>query len=258
MSSQGASPHPQWLSDQRSIVEPAVFSREIEAQDAVICFSRRVYASLIDAFDLRDAGDAPRFAGALESAVDDAIAIHWAYFGAPAAGLLMETLIASGVERFVMVGQAGAISPRCKIGDLVLPTWGVREEGVSYHYLSPDVRCEVSEELLGVVKEYMGDIGFEEGGVWSTDAQFRETPEKVLAYAVRGVLAVEMECTALMAIAMVRHVDFAAALMITDELFGGSWRRGFRSPHVTALQDLLCERLAQEFRQRGRFAGGDP
>lgn len=253
MASQEESLHPRWLSVERSIVRPAVFSREVEAEDAVLCFSEDIFSCLVDAFSLHGGGDARGFSGALEGKLDDTIGIYKACFGAPAAGMLMEALIASGVKRFVMVGQAGAISPRCGIGDLFLPTWGVREEGTSYHYLSPDARCGVSEDLLGVVKGWLRTIEFVEGGVWTTDAPFRETVDKTQRFAKEEVLAVEMECTALMAVAAYRCVEFAAALVITDHLFSGEWVQAFGSAEVIRGQELLCRTLAEGFRQRGGF-----
>jgi uridine phosphorylase len=245
--------HSQWLSAQRSIAEPAVFARSIEAEDAVLCFSDQVFSRLVDAFDLGSERDAPRLAGSLEGWLDDAVAVYKAYFGAPAAGICIESLIASGVERVVMVGTAGSISPRCEIGRVLLPTWGVREEGTSYHYLPPDVACHPSEDLLGAIRGDLETVDCVQGGVWSVDALFRETVDKIEAYAERGVLAVEMECTALMAIATYRGVAFAAALIITDQLFGGEWVRDFRGARATETQELVCGRLAEGFRRRGCF-----
>lgn len=253
MPSQGKPVRPQWLSAQESIVAPAAFAARIEARDALLCFSEEIFSRLVDAFGLCSAPNAPRLPGALDGKLDDAVAIYVGCFGAPAAGMLMEALIASGVERFVMVGQAGAVSPRRGMGDLLLPTWGVREEGTSYHYLPPHVPCGVSQDLLGVIKKDLKGTSFVEGGVWTSDAPFRETTDKVCRFAEEGVLAVEMECTALMAIAIARRVDFVAALVITDQLFGGEWIQGFAREEVIRSQDLLCRKLADGFRQRGSF-----
>lgn len=238
---------PQWLSDQTSIVEPDVFSGKIPVKDALLCFSGDIYSRLVAAFGLGEGEESPRLAGSLKGKLDEQIAVFQACFGGPAAGMLMEALVASGVKRFWMVGQAGAISPHCSIGDLFLPTWGIREEGTSYHYLPADVRCEVSKDLLGQLKGYLGERKLVEGGVWTTDAPFRETMDKVQRYAGQGALAVEMECTALMAIAMHRRVAFAAALVITDELYQGIWAPGFDDPEVLRTQDVLCRALAEAF-----------
>ncbi len=61
------------------------------------------------------------------------------------------------------------------------------------------------------------------GGIWTTDAIFRQTRDKVRKYSSEGVLAVDMESTALMAIAMYRGVELGIAHVVTDELYGEKW-----------------------------------
>lgn len=250
------SPDGGWVSGRASIVEPAAFSAPLGPADAVLCFSEKIFSHLIDAFALADRGSGPRLPGGLEGRVGEDVAVYRGCFGAPAAAALMEALVASGAERFVMVGQAGSISPRCRIGDVLLPTWGVREEGTSYHYLPPEVRCRASETLLSAMRTWVAGIETMEGGVWTTDALFRETAEKARAFAREGVLAVEMECTALMAVAAYRGVAFAAALIITDELFSGAWVQGFRSKGVKRSQERVCQALAEGFQARSQPGGG--
>lgn len=238
---------PHWRSIEKSIVQPSAFSSPIDSTMAVLSFSEEIYTCLVNAFGFRGGEPGPRFPGSMQSLTQDSIIICQAYFGSPAAGMLMEALVASGVKDFVMVGQAGAISPRCKIGDLFLPSWGIREEGTSYHYLAEDVLCKTSRTLLSEMKGALYDIGYVAGGVWTTDAPFRETMDKVQRYAGEGAIAVEMECAALMAIAMYREVNFAAALVITDELYEGEWVRGFKKPEVSRTLDRVCSSLAEKF-----------
>lgn len=245
--------YPQWLSEQEPIIKPQTFSHRILAEDAVLCFSFHLFSHLCDAFGLDEGDEGPRFPGTVHYRAKDEVALFQGSFGGPAAGILMETLIASGVERIVMVGKAGSISPKCTLGDLFLPSWGVREEGTSYHYLPSNNWCEVSEGLYSVIQGYFEVDMFLKGGVWSTDAPFRETMDKVQRYAEHGVLAVEMECTTLMAIAVYREVDFVAILVITDELYSGKWVRGLGSERVKNCQDYLCQTLADGFYQGGGF-----
>ncbi|MBE3519245.1 MAG: nucleoside phosphorylase [Firmicutes bacterium] len=171
--------------------------------------------------------------------------LYHSSFGSPAAGMLMETLIASGIGRLVMLGQAGSLSSRCRIGSVVLPSFGVREEGTSYHYLPPAVECRPSPILFERLRTALEPIAPVEGGVWSTDAPYRETRQKVELYARQGVLAVEMECTALMSIAMYRNVEFAAVLVITDELFREKWEEGFQSENLRSAEERVSKALAE-------------
>ncbi|TFF96699.1 phosphorylase [Candidatus Thorarchaeota archaeon] len=232
-----------WLSNEESITEPSVFAVSLEGKTAVICFANDFYDHLKAAFELADARDAPGIAGGLKGTMSSDVVLYHCCFGAPAAGLHLEGLIASGVDRVIMAGSAGSISPTARVGSIVLPTWGIREEGTSYHYLPAETDCRPSADLLQEIRGVMGLERVSEGGVWTTDAALRETKEKVKQYAKRGVLAVDMECTALMAIALYRNVQFAAVLVITDELFEGEWRRGFRSKGVERAKKIVAERI---------------
>lgn len=249
-------PRARWLSSARPVVEPGLFAAEVGALRAVLCFTEAFYRLLVDAFGLGREAKAPTLAGAFEGRADGEVAVYRSYFGAPAAGMLMESLIASGVRQFVVAGEAGSISPNCRIGDILLPTWGVREEGTSYHYLPPEAPCAASPALLDGLRRALEGVPFVQGGVWTTDAPFRETADKVRDYALRGVLAVEMECTALMAIAACRRVEFAAGLVVTDELGGGNWVQGFGSPEVRRRREVLCARLPGAFPGPARAGEG--
>ena len=74
------------------------------------------------------------------------------------------------------------------------------------------------------------DIPFHEGVVWSIDAIFRETREKVEKNKKNGVLAVEMETSALFTVGAYRDVEVCAILVVSDELSGVAWQPGFKSP----------------------------
>jgi len=158
------------------------------------------------------------------------VLVAQSYFGAPAAVTALELLIASGIRRFLVYGGAGSITHRLRIGDVLIPTWGVREEGTSYHYMPEEYVPKPSRHLASRLRRAMFSTltlhgsRVMEGGVWSTDAIFRETEDKALRYANEGVLGVDMESTALMTVAEYRGVELAIALVITDELTPPEWR----------------------------------
>lgn len=230
-----------WLSDKESIVKPERFAVELSADTSIMCFTRPAFKCLIEHLHLNQTEKPPSIAGSQDGAMNDSVVVYECAFGAPAASMHMEAMIASGVKRVIMVGDAGSISPNCRIGDIVLPTWGIREEGTSFHYLDSNEHCTPSEQLIEPMKTMLDDVKHEEGGVWTTDAPFRETPEKVAKFRMQGALAVEMECTALMAIAKFRGIDFGALLVITDELFSGEWKPGFNTPEVNSTRERLAK-----------------
>jgi hypothetical protein len=152
--------------------------------------------------------------------------------GAPHAVMIAETLIAWGARRLVFLGWCGALSESVSIGDLVLPTSAFIDEGTSRHYVADASESRASGSLVQALSEAAAaaGIGIRPGPVWTTDAPFRETREKVLANRHRGALAVEMECSALFTVGAFRAVDAAALLVVSDDLASLSWKPGFKDP----------------------------
>ncbi|RPJ37875.1 MAG: hypothetical protein EHM27_11990, partial [Deltaproteobacteria bacterium] len=68
------------------------------------------------------------------------------------------------------------------------------------------------------------------GRVWTTDAIFRETREKVSRYGQMDILAVEMEMAALFTVAVYRKISFGALMVVSDELAAPKWKTGFLNP----------------------------
>ena len=151
------------------------------------------------------------------------------FIGAPHAVMGMEKVIALGVKRIWAFGWCGSLRPSLTMGDLVIPAGALSEEGTSPHYPIGGRQPASDETLNRALEASLHEKGraFLKGPVWTTDAPYRETPEKVLAYRERGALAVEMEMSALMTVAIYRKVRMAGLLVVSDELFDLRWRPGF-------------------------------
>jgi nucleoside phosphorylase len=159
--------------------------------------------------------------------VDEDISITTLPIGAAAACMIVEELIACGARTILVVGAAGSLQRDLPIGSAVAPTRTVREEGTSYHYLPPEAPAEASADALAALRAawlHSGEV--REGLHWTTDAPYREHKERIAAYREAGVLSVDMEVSALYAVAQHRGVSCAAILAISDELYE-PWRIGF-------------------------------
>lgn len=158
------------------------------------------------------------------------IALAGPVMGAPQAVMVLEKLVALGVRRLVAVGWCGSLQPDVKIGDVVIPIGSISEEGTSIHYPIEEAFPGPSPDLLKVLLDGLNPLGLilHEGMVWTTDAPFRETISKVVKFREQGVLAVEMEASALFAVSRFRKVDTAIVLVVSDELSSLKWVHGFR------------------------------
>ena len=162
--------------------------------------------------------------------------------GAPYAVMAAETLIAWGARVLIFFGWCGAVSGSVAIGDLVLPTSAFVDEGTSRHYLPEASEATPSPSLVQKIAGACASEGLcvHPGAVWTTDAPFRETREKVLAFRRQGALAVEMECSALFTLGVFRSVEAAALLVVSDDLSSLSWTPGFKDPSFTRGREAAC------------------
>ncbi len=229
---------PNWYSEEEEFTKPSTMSADLNISDAIICFESKFYDLLVDELELEK--EAEGLPALIEGKIGDDVGVFRSYFGSPAAAMLLEALATSGIERCLMLGEAGSIAPNCSIGDVIIPTWGIREEGTSYHYYPPDHDVSPTKEIVNKIKDRI-DNDVKEGGVWTIDAGFRETKGKINNYAHRGVLCVEMECTALMAVAEYRDIDFASVLVITDEVFSDDWIRDFKGKKVVESKEKIVK-----------------
>ncbi len=185
------------------------------------------------------------------------MAVAGPMMGAPQAALTLDKLMALGVRRVIALGWCGSIQPHVRIGDVVLPTGALSEEGTSAHYpLGPGMDPGPNDGLaraLGeaLAKEPLGPgSSSTEGGdqrqtlhlgrVWSIDAPYRETVQKVLRYQRQGILGVDMETSALFTVARYRGIELACVLVVSDDLSTLQWVHGFRDTrfHTTRKQVL--------------------
>jgi uridine phosphorylase len=171
-------------------------------------------------------------------------------FGAPAACLRLEGLISYGVRRFVSIGTAGALQEDLHIGDLVVCDVAVRDEGTSFHYLPPAKHAHASPEMVSRLTRTLEkhNLPYRVGPSWTIDAPYRETVAEIRHYGREGVLTVEMEASALFAVAACRGVDIGAMFAISDLLAGPEWEPHFTSEALAqglqALYEVAVESLA--------------
>jgi len=156
--------------------------------------------------------------------------------GSPQAAMVLEYLRLVGVKTVIGLGWCGSLQPHLDIGRIVLPETALSEEGTSSHYPLEDGPAGVDPRLAERLSQSLESRGltFHRGRVWTTDAPFRETKEKVKTYAEQGILAVDMEASALFTVARFREVAYAALMVVSDEVWSDKRRRGFTSPELDA------------------------
>lgn len=173
------------------------------------------------------------------------LTISGPFLGAPQSVMAMEKMIALGAKRVWVFGWCGSLQKNLRTGDLLIPTDALSEEGTSQHYPIGEKISATDEKLNKMLEEALQKRAqnFRRGTVWTTDAPYRETPAKVMEYQARGVMAVEMEMSALMTLAVYRRVKLAGLLVVSDELFDLKWHPGFSNPKLKKSSQMAGELL---------------
>ena len=146
--------------------------------------------------------------------------------GSPVIGGLTDEFAALGVQQFLLIGMAGGLQPGLSTGSLVIATSALRGEGVSQHYLPPQRTVDSSQAMAQRISQILAkqNRSHQLGVTWTTDAPFRELRKDVLEHQQQGVLTVEMEAAAMLAVARANECAGVAMFAIADQLYGGEWR----------------------------------
>jgi uridine phosphorylase len=101
----------------------------------------------------------------------------------------------------------------------------VRDEGTSFHYLPPARVVDADPAGVTTLAETLDEAGvpFVIARTWTTDAIFRETRSRVDRRREEGCAVVEMEASALIAVARHRGISLAHLLLAGDSLAGEAW-----------------------------------
>lgn len=215
------------------------------------------------------------YAGCLEGVRVGAVA-HG--IGGPSLAIVAEELVRAGVRVLIRLGTCGGISPEVAPGDLVVVRATVRHEGLSSAYLPPEFPLLTDPGVAWTLTRTCRELGkrFHVGVVESKDSFYGEVHPDSMPVRNRllerwaimrevGVLASEMECAALFAVATVRRVRAGALLKVVTTL--GDHPGSPSAPHAIAwrgeAEDLveagveaLRRLIREDFQGTGPFPVG--
>ncbi len=154
------------------------------------------------------------------------VTVCCAGIGAGQTSNVMEELINLGGKIFLQIGATGAIQENIAMGDTVIPTGAVRDEGVTRYY-APQQYPAVSDYRVvnALVKAARAAGNTVHAGIIRTTDGFypsQRIEEYVKTYKDIGVLSVEQEVAAILAIAACRGCYAGASLIVVGNLVTGS------------------------------------
>jgi len=141
--------------------------------------------------------------------------------GTPSLSIVVEELLRLGATRLIRVGTCGGIATDLKTGDLVIATAACPVDGATTTYLHGEAYAPAADFTLTralVDAAEAAGIGVRTGLVASVDVFYNTDDDYAKRWRERGVLAFEMEASALFFLAARAGVQAACALIVSDVL----------------------------------------
>ena len=144
--------------------------------------------------------------------------------GCPSAAIAVEELANVGATHFIRVGSTGALQPHINVGDIIINTASMRNEGTTKFYVD-DGFPAVADHFLthaliqaGTELEKKKPLELHIGLNASDDAFYGETPEWIEMLSRHKLLNVEMESAAIFSIAHMRDLKAAMVCGVAGNL----------------------------------------
>lgn len=163
--------------------------------------------------------------------------------GAPSAAIVMEELAMLGAKEVVRVGTTGGIADSVRIGDVIVPSKAIPLDGATRSYMGRRT-AQPSDAAISrlLCKEAEGrGLKAHRGTICTSDTFYLEEEKGAKAWAAKGILSFEMECSVIFALGRLRGYRAAAILTVTGKIEGTDDR--VLDPQSTAdsvERSLLC------------------
>lgn len=168
--------------------------------------------------------------------------------GCPACAGNLDEFYAMGITKVMFCGGGGVLDRNIEVGQILVVDGAIRDEGFSYQYIAPSRVIYTDPGIADHIANYLDErhIAYLRGLTWTTDAIFRETPERINRRKEEGAKIVEMEQSGCIAVAQFRGMAYGALIYGGDDLSGEEWsgrrwnsREGIRYDLVMLCRELV-------------------
>ncbi len=145
------------------------------------------------------------------------VSVQTTGMGCPSLAIVTEELVRLGAKTLLRVGTAGIVSDTVAPGDLVVANASVPQDGTTRMYLRGDPYAPCASFA---VTKALADAapGAHIGLIQTEDAFYATGPDDVPKLAERGVLALEMEASALFLLGKLRQVETGCILVASNRI----------------------------------------
>ncbi|MEO6579276.1 MAG: purine-nucleoside phosphorylase [Candidatus Limnocylindria bacterium] len=149
------------------------------------------------------------------------VSVQTSGMGTPSLSIVVEELLRLGAKRLVRVGTCGGIASGLRTGQLVIATASCPVDGATTTYLHGEAYAPAADfSLTRALVDAAASAGIDArtGLVASVDVFYNPDNDYAQRWRDRGVLAFEMEASALFFLAARSGVQAACALTVSDVL----------------------------------------
>lgn len=150
------------------------------------------------------------------------VSVQTTGMGCPSLAIVVEEIVRLGASRLIRIGTCGAVATDVAPGDLIVATASVANEGTSRQYLAGTAYAPAADFATTRALEQAANASGRKchvGLIQTEDAFYATGPADVPVMASRGVLAIEMEASALFTLAALRKVT-AGCMLVTSNNIG--------------------------------------
>jgi purine-nucleoside phosphorylase len=154
------------------------------------------------------------------------VSVQTTGMGCPSLAIVTEELIRLGATTFIRVGTAGIVSPGINPGELIIANASVPNDGTTRQYLQDAPYAPAADQAVVtalVDTAARGGKVAHTGLIQTEDAFYATTPEHVVRLDELGVLALEMEASALFLLGKLRRVRTGCALVASNHIGDSSF-----------------------------------
>jgi DeoD family purine-nucleoside phosphorylase len=156
------------------------------------------------------------------------VSVQGTGMGCPGATIVFEELIQLGVKRLLRVGTCGGLQPHHALGDLIVALSAVPADQTAVHLVANEPHCPTASwELIHGAVHMAKEMGqaMHVGPIVSSDLFYNPDGGQYERWSKRGVLAVEMEASALFTVGALRGVQAGCLLTVSDIVVEGEFKR---------------------------------
>jgi len=149
------------------------------------------------------------------------VSVQTTGMGCPSLAIVVEELVNLGATTLIRIGTSGAVAKQVRPGHLVVASASVANEGTSRHYLQGEPYSAVADfEVTRALADSAAQAGAEShvGLIQTDDGFYAASPDQVPQLEARGVLAIEMEASALFLLGQLRKVRAGCILTASNNI----------------------------------------